>query len=137
MAVLGVQAGDQQHQLDQAHQQSTGITALLAAPDARTDTANVRTGGVGTVLVSRSHDAAAITVDGLAKLPPGKAYQLWMIGPSGTRSGGLLATGADGSSGPVLAHGLGDAQTIGLTVEPAGGSVQPTTTPVMLLPMPA
>ncbi|MEZ0112962.1 anti-sigma factor RsiW [Catenulispora sp. EB89] len=137
VAVLGVQSGDQQHQLDQARQQSTGITALLSAPDARTDTASVRTGGVGTVLVSRSHDAAAITVDGLAKLPPGKAYQLWMMGPSGTRSGGLLAAGADGSTGPVLAHGLGDAQTIGLTVEPAGGSAQPTTTPVMLLPMPA
>jgi hypothetical protein len=36
-----------------------------------------------------------------------------------------------------LAHDLGDAQTIGLTVEPSGGSAQPTTTPVMVLPMPA
>ncbi|MEY9912883.1 anti-sigma-K factor RskA [Catenulispora sp. MAP12-49] len=136
-AVLGVQVGDQQHHVDQANQHATAISALLSAPDARSDSVAVRTGGTGTVLVSRSHDEAAITITGLAKLSPGQAYQLWMMGPSGTRSGGLLAPGADGTHGAVLAHGLGDAQTIGLTVEPSGGSTQPTTVPVMLLPMPA
>jgi anti-sigma-K factor RskA len=86
--------------------------------------------------VSRSRDEAAITVSGLVKLPPGKAYQLWMMGPSGARSGGVLPNGSEAYDS-VLAHGLGDAQTIGLTVEPSGGSAQPTTTPVMVLPMPA
>ena len=127
---------DQQHQIDQARQQNTTISALLSAPDARTDSVAVRTGGTGMVLVSRSHDEAAITINGLTSLAPGKTYQLWMIGPSGIRSGGLLPPARPGTAAPVLAHGLGDAQTIGLTVEPAGGSTQPTTTPVMLLPMP-
>ncbi|NUP49658.1 MAG: anti-sigma factor [Catenulispora sp.] len=137
VAVLGVRVGDQQHQIDQARQRDTAITALLSAPDAQAGTAAVRTGGNGMVLVSRSHDEAAIAVHGLTRLPPGKAYQLWMISPAQTRSGGLLPLGPDGTSGSVLAHGLGDARTIGLTVEPDTGSAQPTTTPVMLLPMPA
>ncbi|WP_194908607.1 anti-sigma factor [Catenulispora rubra] len=136
VAVLGVRVGDQQNQIDQANQRSTAISTLLSAPDAHADSVNVSTGGTGMVLVSRSRDEAAITINGLAKLEPGKAYQLWMMGPSGTRSGGVLPAGAQ-ASGSVLAHGLGDAQTIGLTVEPAGGSAQPTTTPIMLLPMPA
>jgi anti-sigma-K factor RskA len=135
VAVLGVRVGDQQSQIDQANQRGTTISTLLSAPDAHADSVTVSTGGTGTVLVSRSQDEAAITINGLAKLEPGKAYQLWMMGPSGTRSGGVLPAGAQ-ASGSVLAHGLGDARTIGLTVEPAGGSAQPTTTPIMLLPMP-
>lgn len=136
VAVLGVRVSDQQNQIDQARQRSTAITTLLSAPDTHTNSVGVTTGGDGRVLVSRSRDEAAITVSGLAKLPPGKAYQLWMMGPSGARSGGVLPAGSEAFDS-VLAHGLGDAQTIGLTVEPSGGSAQPTTTPVMVLPMPA
>lgn len=135
VAVLGVRVNDQQHQIDQAGRRTSAITALLSAPDTRADSVGVTTGGTGTVLASRSLDEAAITVNGLAKLPPGQAYQLWMMGPSGARSGGLLPSG-NRAYGSVLAHGLGDARTIGLTVEPAGGSAQPTTPPVMVLPMP-
>jgi len=136
VAVLGVRLNDQQNQIDQANQRSTAITTLLSAPDVHANSVSVTTGGNGRVLVSRSRDEAAITVSGLTKLPPGRAYQLWMMGPSGARSGGLVPVGSEAYDS-VLAHGLGDAQTIGLTVEPSGGSAQPTTTPVMVLPMPA
>jgi len=136
VAVLGVQVNDQQHQIDQASQRNAAISTLLSAPDARAGSVAVTTGGTGTVLVSRSLDEAAITINGLTKLAPGHTYQLWMMGPSGARSGGLLPAGAQ-ASGSLLAHGLGDARTIGLTVEPVGGSAQPTTVPVMVLPMPA
>lgn len=136
VAVLGVRLNDQQNQIDQARDRSTTISALLAAPDVHTDSVTVSTGGSGRVLVSRSRDEAAITVSGLSQLSPGKVYQLWMMGPSGARSGGLVPIDSEAFDS-VLAHGLGDARTIGLTVEPTGGSAQPTTTPVMLLPMPA
>jgi anti-sigma-K factor RskA len=137
VAVLGVHVTDQQNRLDQARRQSSAMSDLLTAPDARSSTALVRTGGHAIVLASRSRDEAAITVSDLTAAPAGRSYQLWMIGPGGIRSGGLLPTTSQGTSGSVIAHGLGDAQTIGLTVEPVGGSAQPTTTPVLLLPMPA
>ena len=137
VAVLGVRVTDQQHQLDQGARQSQAIERLLAAPDAHIASAEVSTGGHAMVTVSRSQDEAAIALVGLTAAPPGKAYQLWMIGPDGVKSGGLLPVRAGGTSGSVLAHGLGQTQKIGLTLEPAQGSAQPTTTPVLLMPMPA
>lgn len=137
VAVLGIRLGDQQHQINQARQRNDTISTLLSAPDTRTESVDVRTGRTGAVLVSRSRDEAAITINGLTKLSAGQAYQLWMIGPSGIRSGGVLPHRAEGTAGSLIANSLGDAQTIGLTVEPVGGSSHPTSTPVMLLPMPA
>jgi hypothetical protein len=36
----------------------------------------------------------------------------------------------------VLASGVVKGDTLGLTVEPAPGSTQPTTTPILALPLP-
>jgi hypothetical protein len=135
VAGLGVHTASQQRQINALSQQAGVMQQLLSAPDARSGSAEVRTGGTATVLDSRSRDEAVISFTGLAAPPPGKAYQLWMMGPTGARSGGLLALPAAGNPSPVVAHGLGDAQTIGLTVEPAHGSAQPSTTPILLLPM--
>lgn len=135
VAGLGVHTENQQQQLNAQRRQSEVVQQLITAPDAYTGSAAVRTGGKAMVLDSRSRDEAMISFSGLAAPPPGKTYQLWMIGPTGARSGGLLTVSASGSTSPVLAHGLGDAQTIGVTIEPAHGSPQPTTAPLVLLPM--
>lgn len=132
---LGAHSASQQRQINSMSQQASAVQQLLAAPDARSGRADVRTGGTAMVLDSRSRDEAVISFSGLSAPPPGKTYQLWMIGPTGARSGGLLTIPATGNPNPVVAHNLGDAQTIGLTVEPARGSAQPTTAPVVLLPM--
>lgn len=132
---LGVHSASQQRQLNALSQQAGVVQQLLSAPDARSGRAAVRTGGTAMVLDSRSRDEAVISFTGLSAPPAGKTYQLWMIGPTGARSGGLLTVPATGNPNPVVAHDLGDAQTIGLTVEPAHGSAQPTTAPVLLLPM--
>ena len=51
------------------------------------------------------------------------------MSPSGARSAGLMA-------GPstVLAAAVVPGDRIGITVEPAGGTSKPTTTPVAVLP---
>lgn len=139
-ALAGVVAGQavydasQQHRIDSVSQQADAMAQLLSAPDVYTGSRSVANGGTATVVVSRSRDEAAIALAGLAAPPAGKAYQLWMISPAGVRSGGVV-TLANGASGAILAHGLDGAMTVGLTVEPAHGSVQPTTKPVVLLPM--
>ena len=125
----------QHDQLSSVSQQASALTALLGAPDARSNSAMVSTGGNAVVVDSRSRDEAAIALSGLHSLPAGKVYQLWMIGPDGARSGGVLPTPQQGAEGPIIAHGLGNATTIGLTVEPSGGSAHPTTTPILLLAM--
>jgi len=139
-ALAGVVAGQAVYQVHQSNdytavsRQAQAMASLLEAPDVRSDTKEVSTGGAGLVVASRSRNEAAITLSDLAAPPSGKVYQLWMIGPGGARSGGVVPT-AGGTSGPIIAYGLGNATTVGLTVEPTGGSAQPTTTPILLLSM--
>jgi anti-sigma factor RsiW len=109
------------------------ITAVLAARDARLDSARATGGGQVTVVSSDSlNEAVAV----LAKLPSpgaGHAYQLWVISDGTPRSAGVLASGHTG--GTELVSGVRGAQLIGITREPAGGSKTPTQPLVAELPL--
>lgn len=133
---LGVQDLSQRHQVSQAASHAQQLAALLAAPDVRAGAGQVTGGGSVTFVESRKLGQVAVTLADMPALPEGKAYQLWMIGPGGARSGGVVPTSETNSATPILADGLGDAATLGVTVEPAKGTAQPTTTPILLLPMP-
>jgi anti-sigma-K factor RskA len=77
---------------------------------------------------------AVITAAGMTALPGSKVYQLWVITPAGAaRSAGLLPASPAGSTPPVLAAGILPGDRLGITVEPAGGTAQPTTVPVVLM----
>jgi hypothetical protein len=129
--VLGAAQVRTTHQLDTAR----AVAAVLAAPDART-TSRPADGGTVTVIVSRARHAAVVTTAGLPSLPPAKVYQLWLLAPAGARSAGLLATAQDSRTGPLLATGVAAGDQFGITVEPAGGTTHPTTTPLVVLPLP-
>jgi anti-sigma-K factor RskA len=55
------------------------------------------------------------------------------MGPSGSRSIGVLSAARGGMAGPMIISGLAPGDAIGLTVEPAGGSPQPTSAPILML----
>jgi anti-sigma-K factor RskA len=69
----------------------------------------------------------------MRSLPSTQTYQLWVIGPGGARSAGLLS--GTGQIGQVLAAGVEPGDRIGITVEPAGGTSSPTTAPVIAVPV--
>ncbi|MET9039418.1 anti-sigma factor [Streptomyces mirabilis] len=124
--------------LEQARQAEHGtdqIAAVLAAPDARTRAAKLSGGATGTVVVSDSQDRAVFVVSGMAHPPRGKVYQLWFDDGGTMRSAGLMD--AARSDQAVLMRGAVDgASGMGITVEPAGGSEQPTSTPLALMSFP-
>jgi anti-sigma-K factor RskA len=126
-----------QHQLDQARSRDRAIGAVLAAPDARAVTQATSAGGTATVVFSRALHSMIFTSAGLAPLPSGRVYELWLLGPPRVRPAGLLTVGPAGRSVPVLAVGLIRGDQVGLTVEPAGGTRQPTTTPVLVMTLPS
>lgn len=130
---FGVQAYDARNQLQQAQSEVAGITSVLGANDARTASAAGLTGGTGTVVLARSQNKAVFMAAGLPGVPADRTYQVWVIGSQGPVSAGLLQAGSDNRMRPIIADGLNNADKIGVTVEPAGGSKQPTTQPVMLL----
>jgi len=134
---LGVIQVSTQHRLDSAREQNQAIAAVLAAPDARIVTQATSAGGTASVVVSRAERKIVFTSAGLPPLAGGKVYQLWLIGPPRVRSAGLLPLPSAGKTAPVLASGLVAGDKVGMTVEPAGGTSLPTTTPILLMTLPA
>jgi anti-sigma-K factor RskA len=83
---------------------------------------------------SRQLGQAAVSVRGLPPAPEGKTYQLWYVGSDEVaRSAGLLTTGSDGRGELLLQGDANSAAAVGMTLEPAGGSTQPTTEPLVVL----
>ena len=78
----------------------------------------------GFVALSPTGGTGYLVVEGLAPAPAGKVYQAWFIAAGVPRSAGVMTT-SDGLA--VLAlSGADPVETVALTIEPAGGSVQPT-----------
>jgi len=64
---------------------------------------------------------------------------MWFIGAGGARPAGLVPSAAapGAPTPPVLASGLASGDRVGVTVEPAGGTSRPPTTPIVVLTVPA
>jgi anti-sigma-K factor RskA len=125
-------------QLQRAQASNSAIAAVLAAPDARIEMVPATVGGTVTAVMSLREHEAVVTTAGVPSLPGTRVYQLWILTSSGAaRSAGLLTVTRAGSTAPVLASGVLPGDRLGITVEPAGGTAQPTTTPVVILPVTA
>ena len=124
---LGITQVSTQHRLESTQASNAAISRVVTAPDARIETARTSAGGSVTVVASAALREAVVT--GTGTPPAGRVYQVWVMSPSGARSAGLMA-------GPstVLASAVVPGDRIGITVEPAGGTSKPTTTPVAVLP---
>jgi len=136
-ALLGVQTV-RLHQADQATQQARAqydqITAVLTAPDAQVSTAQAG-GATGTVVLSPSQQSLVLLATSMPALPAGQTYQAWLIGPGGSESAGLITNPANPA--PVVAPLEAGATQVAITVEPAGGSAQPTSNALMIIPLSA
>jgi anti-sigma-K factor RskA len=123
---LGITQLSAQHQLDQAR--ATSIARVVTAPDAHVETARTSAGGSVTVVTSAALREAVVSASGMASLPSSRVYQVWVLNSSGARSAGLM-------HGSSLLAAIRPGDRIGITVEPAGGTARPTTTPVAVLPV--
>lgn len=119
----------------QAQRRSEELARVLAAPDAKASTARLSDGATGTVVVAKSLDQAAFVAAKMPEPPSGKVYQLWFNDDGSMRSAGLMDPAR--STEAVLLDGpVDEASGIGITVEPAGGSEEPTSDPVALMNFP-
>jgi hypothetical protein len=121
------------NELDRTRSRNEALAAVLSAPDSRAVTQTTSAGGRATLVYSLRQHAVIFTSQGMPTPPPGKIYQLWYLGPPRVRSAGLLPAGSAGQAGPFLAAGLEPGDKFGLTVEPAGGTRLPTTTPLLII----
>ena len=122
-----------QHRLSQAQASDHMLAAVLTAPDAKMMSAPVTGGGTATIVMSHQMHALAFSSAGLPRLPAGQSYELWLMGPSGSRPGAMLPRPAHAMTSPVIATGLRSGDMVELTVEPSGGAARPTSTPILRL----
>lgn len=79
--------------------------------------------GTITIMRSKSLNQALVTAEGLPALPDDKTYELWLVHDDIMVKAGLM----DGDVSHMLLEGdASTATAAGITVEPAGGSDQPT-----------
>ena len=122
-AVTQPWAGDDTRRLSTAEQ-------VLQAPDAEKVSVDLGEAGEATVVRSKSKDRAVIVTEDMAPAPAGRVYQLWFQDPEDGSMipAGLMEEAEDQTV--VLEGSAAEATAVGITVEPAGGSEEPTTEPI-------
>lgn len=106
--------------------QNDPLNQVVRADDVREASVDVYGGGTATLLISPSKDAAVVKMNGVPAPPAGKVYQMWLIPKDGSApvSQGLMDEAA--LSKPAVVKGIASASSLGITVEPLGGSAVPT-----------
>lgn len=107
------------------------FAALNAAPDAERSEITLPNGGRASVVASQQLGYTAVVLNDAPELPPDQAFQLWYVEDGGPVSAGVMPRVQDGYL--VLAGDYTGDETVAMTIEPAGGSAQPTTDPMILL----
>ena len=108
--------------------QLTAAEQVLQAPDAEEVFLDLGEAGRATVVRSKSEDRAVIRTEDMISAPDGKAFELWFINGEDFTSAGLMPDAPDQTV--VLDGSAADAAAVGITVEPAEGSEQPTSDPI-------
>jgi anti-sigma-K factor RskA len=115
-------------------QQADALAAITSAEDMQRTAAEVSTGGTATLVWSEELGSSAMIVDGVAELPEGSTYELWYIDAAGTATPAGLFNVSDSDRTLAVLEGKMDAgDTVGVTVEPEGGSSAPTTDPIVAI----
>ena len=124
-------------QLSSAEAHNRELTSVLAASDARLVSSPTSHGGAVTAIVAPGQGKLVVVTSGLPALPASKVYELWLLGPSVAKPSGLLSEPRNGQTDPVVTAGLVAGYKLGVTVEPAGGTLKPTTAPIVDMSLPA
>lgn len=82
----------------------------------------------GQLIVDPDSQSAVLVIAGLPPLEPGRTYQVWLIDGPAPVSAGLLAVDENGQGVFIVnsEESIGSFNSLGISIEPEGGSIQPT-----------
>lgn len=106
------------------------LTQLSQAADAQTQTIEAAGGGEVTLVWSEEQGRSAVRTQDLPDVGDDRTYELWYIDESGATSAGTFDASGEGGAWRILEGEFAPGVVVGITVEPAGGSEQPTTEPI-------
>lgn len=130
VAILGVGAGIWQPWAPSQDSSLTAAERVLEASDARSVAVDLGDAGRATVTRSESLGKAVITTEDMAPAPSGKVFELWLQVEGEMLPAGLMPPGGDQQM--VLDGDAATATAVGITVEPQGGSPEPTSDPIAI-----
>jgi hypothetical protein len=108
-------------------QLSSAATAVFTSGDVHTATVKTANGGKLRVGVSPRLDEMAVDTRDLPALDDGHVYQIWAVHDGFMKSAAVLTDPEAGAAMTLPAP----ATEVAVTVEPSGGSKQPTTAPIV------
>ncbi len=114
-----------------------GALAQIASPDAQVFAiagTEHQPGAYGQLIANTQTGAAVLVVAGLSPLEPGKVYEFWLITGDTPVGAGMFQVDAQGQAILQVPQNVtpGSFNAIGVSIEPEGGSQQPTGDIVML-----
>jgi anti-sigma-K factor RskA len=138
---LNIQVAQLQNEVSSLNErleaQSESIDQIIANLP-QTDQANVITVSLkgtevqpqaqGQLIADPESQAAVLVISGLPRLEPGQTYQVWLIDGGAPVSAGLLSVDENGQGVFIVNsdESIGSFNSLGISVEPDGGSQQPT-----------
>ena len=116
-----MQAQSLEQVITQINQMDNVVTVSLRGTD-------VQPGAQGQLIADPSDQTAVLVIAGLPKLEAGKTYQVWLIDGDAPVSAGLLTVDEEGKGLLVVTsdESIGSFNSLGISIEPAGGSIAPT-----------
>lgn len=120
---------------NEPQQPIVAVQDVLEAPDAERSTETID-GMTVSVVTAASLERSVFLAEGIEPAPEGQDYQLWFVHEDGTAvSAGLVPRGDEDTTEVVLEGDSAGAVAVGVTLEPAGGSEQPTSEPLVAVPL--
>jgi anti-sigma-K factor RskA len=129
-AGLGASAWSWRQDAREAQQVVADVGRVLADPQRVVLDAPFGAGGEGRGTVVVAGDEVVVLADGAPAPGQDRDYQMWFIAEGDIRPAGLMERTDDGRWWGHAA-GIRSGDAVGVTVEPDGGSEQPTSDPVM------
>jgi anti-sigma-K factor RskA len=108
---------------------------IFAAPDVRTVSGELPDGGQATLVFSRERDAAYLVMNNVPPPSAGTVYQMWLLRDGQATPAGTMDSAAVTPSTTAVVPDIGQSTALAFTVEPPGGSDQPTSQPFASLPL--
>jgi anti-sigma-K factor RskA len=96
-----------------------------------TTTRTVAQSGTVHATLERSGDSGTLQLTGLRQAPAGRVYQAWVQKGGKIEPSSLFDVRRDGSASTAVPHQLDGAEMVMVSLEPQGGSRQPTSAPLV------
>ncbi|WP_104127957.1 anti-sigma factor [Cryobacterium sp. Y57] len=131
--VGGISLGQALNSNEFKSQQAASLAQINAANDSQRAATTTVDGQEVTLVWSNTLGISALLVDNLPALPSDQDYQLWYMNDGDATSAGTFDSSGDGTVWRVLDGTMHTGDQVGVTVEPTGGSDQPTSNPIVAL----